>query len=52
MSSPMVTLTLPAANAFMGVATHTLNARAMLMTTLMILEDTILSVVFAFTAPP
>ena len=52
MSSPIVTLTLPAANALTGVTTQTLNAKARLMATRMILEETILSAVFAFTAPP
>ena len=52
MSSPMVTLTLPAANALTGADTHTLSARAMLVTTLTIFEDAILSVVLVLTIPP
>ena len=52
MSSPMVTLTLSPANALIDADAHTLSARAMLMTTLMILEDAILSVVSVLTLPP
>ncbi|CBL03232.1 hypothetical protein GPA_00120 [Gordonibacter pamelaeae 7-10-1-b] len=48
----MVTSTLSAANALIDADAHTLSARAMLMTTLMILEDAILSVVSVLTLPP